>query len=194
MVQSGRHDGTDTSIDDVLSTTPKPIGCRILAITSDSMRVPRRASTLSTETEIVAAVGYDDARTMVAPSCNTMFGDVSERICTNRRVENECPSGSTPRSNRNEASLRKPWRWAEKRIGSGENQAISRLMTEVDSVISECRSPITPARPTGASVAPSQINRSSTDNVRSTPSRVTRVSPARAMRIVNELTTAASYA
>jgi hypothetical protein len=94
------------------------------------------------------------------------------------------PYGSTPRSNRVDASLRNPSRAADCPMPSGSNHATSRTTTSVASVISLSRPPMIPPMPIGTSLA-SQISRSAGVNARSNPSSVVITSPSRARRMTN---------
>ena len=92
------------------------------------------------------------------------------------------PYGSTPRSNRADASERRPSRATLWPIGSGANHAISSATVVVASLISVSAPPMIPASPIGRSSA-SQISRSSAPSRRSTSSSVVSVSPSTARRM-----------
>ena len=90
------------------------------------------------------------------------------------------PCGSTPRSKRREASVDSPSFFDVLRTLTGLKQALSINTRVVPASISELSPPMTPATATGFS--PSQIMSISASRVRSLPSRVTKASPAAAVR------------
>jgi hypothetical protein len=89
-------------------------------------------------------------------------------------------SGSTPRSKRIDASVDSSRRRRVRWMPSRWKVAASRRTSVVLGEISASSPPITPATPTGRSA--SQINRSSSVNVRSTSSSVVMRSPSAARR------------
>ncbi len=89
-------------------------------------------------------------------------------------------SKSAPRSKRCEASVCRPCRFDDLRIVAGSNHAASTSTFFVAGVIIESHPPITPASDNAR--RSSAITRSSGSSVRSTPSSVLSVSPARARR------------
>ena len=117
-----------------------------------------------------------------APACTTRSPQVSASNSTNRAIAASIPYGSTPRSNRADASDRSPSRAALWLIGSGTNHAISTATVFVDSLISVSAPPMIPASPIGWSAA-SQISRSSGPTSRTASSRVVNVSPTVPRRI-----------
>ena len=98
-----------------------------------------------------------------------------------RSAAAEAISGSTPFSNRAEASERRPCRFEVRPIDAGSHHANSTSTSPVVSEISVDAPPITPARPIGVSL-PSTITPSSLSSPRLCPSRVTIDSPDRARR------------
>ena len=109
-----------------------------------------------------------------------------------RSAARSTPSGSTPRSNRTEASVRSPSQRAVLATAGGRKEATSRSTREASEVISLDWPPMMPPIPTGRSPA-SQIRQSLAASglsslggrlprTRVTPSRVTISSPTRAAR------------
>ena len=152
--------------------TVNPIGSSNGARSSAPSDVPRiRLTALTRTAHERSAGGSDPLRPSTAPAWTTRSGHVSASSSTKRAIAVSMPNGSTPRSNRIDASERRPRRATLWLIGSAANHAISNATVVVASLISVSAPPMIPASPIGRSSA-SQIRRSSAASRRSTPSSV----------------------
>ena len=159
-----------------ISVKPRRFSSR--KISSRSILPPKMRRTSATRRTTGAwSIGVDTTST-TSPT-NSPPPD-SRIICATRSHDNTVDSKSAPRSNRCDASVCIPCRRAIFRTIPGSHHADSITMFRVFSVIMVSYPPITPASPTGFFA--SQTTRSSDVNLRTTPSRVFRVSPSRALR------------
>ena len=184
LLQSLRHDGIPTTTDPPVADLAmvNPIGaikssraCAVISMPSTRLMVFSRTSV------VLTCLGNASVRASVAPECTTRFGHVMRNSSAKRAKANSAPNGSTPRSKRSEASVRKASRVEVARTASGSKYAISTAIDVVASVTSESRPPMIPAIPTGLSCA-LQISRSPAESVRSAASKVVNCSPSRARR------------
>ena len=186
-VQSGLKDGivTTTLFDLSGLETSKPIGESNSRTRSIATSTPSTLLIWSRRKLVVRfSSGRLDVFVSAPPSWTTKFGHVRLSSCANLSAAARPPYASTPRSNRNEASVRNPSRETDAAIPSGSNQAISSASDVVVSLICDPAPPMIPAIPT-ASFFASQINRSCALIVRETSSRVTTASPSLALRTIN---------
>ena len=158
------------------------MGSRIFLIASSGRSVPRTRFTRFVRTRTIT--GTLGTGTISSNDSTVASGQVSRTISTKRAAARPSASGSVPRSNRADASLRRPSRFAVRAIHMGVQWAISSSRLEVDALTSLLCPPITAAIPTAVS-APSTITPSCVParaSVRWTPSRVVSVSPSCAQR------------
>ena len=148
------------------------------AISSRDRSVPSRAFTRPVRTRTGDRSGTLP-RTSIVPGANV--APESDSNSAKRRIARSATSGSAPRSNRIEASLRNPRRRDEVEMVCGSHQAISRTTLVVSPLISVDAPPMIPAMPIAAS-SPSAITPSEADKVRTTPSSVSTVSSSTARR------------
>ncbi len=124
--------------------------------------------------------GGTEPSTITRPAA-TVAPQISTASWQNRSSARSMPRGSAPRSNRVDASDRRPsLRLVFAIVIRSQTAASSRTLVVV-SLISVAAPPITPARLIGSS-APLQTTPSAAVNDRSTSSRVVRTSPSDAIR------------
>ena len=159
-VESSRQLGRTTRRVSPSPDTVKPIGSSSGPRSSALRFVPstRLTAAIRTSTLRVCA-GRSSVLASTAPACTVRFGQVSERSSTKRAIAVGMPYGSTPRSNRADASERRLVRATVRPIPTRENQAISSAIVVVASLISVSRPPMMPPSPMGVSLA-SQMKRS----------------------------------
>ncbi len=121
--------------------------------------------------------GQDGAAEGIGDAARELDHEIDDALGRRKRH-----GGSTPRSNRREASLGSLWRRAVRAIETGSKVAASTSTERVCVDISVAAPPMTPARPIGPDS--SAITRSSGSSVRVCPSSVSSRSPARARRTV----------
>ena len=173
-LQSSRQDGTVI----VSPSTVKPSSVSVLTMNSRGISVPSSALMRSGSRAIRVVSGAFPITSMV-PSM-TSPAPSSSTSSQARSTAGIVPRMSSPFSKRLEASVRMPREMAVWRMLGPEKLADSNTITEVSSVISLLKPPMTPAMPTGLSA--SAITSMSGVSGRSLPSRVCMTSPSRALR------------
>ncbi len=180
VVVSGRNVGTVTSCTSGASpgATTKAMGASKRSISSLPSSVPRMAFTREVRTRTGERSGRFPRASRAWPAIDAPVGasNSAKRAAASSRI-----SGSVPRSNRAEASLRRLSRLEVRAMVIGSHHASSSRTAFVVSEISVDAPPMTPAMATATS-SPSVSTPSAAVSVRSTSSRVTMRSPSRAKR------------
>ena len=179
MRRSVRHDGAVTVSRGAASSaasatvTSAPRARSVSTTSSVVYATPTRAEGKSAAISTTAGCGR-------VPTSVTPGSAVPPASCTARSAASSATSQSTPRSLRFDASEGRRCRRRVRAIDTGSKFADSTTIVVVASVTSVAAPPMTPARPMGPES--SAMSRSSGSSSRSLPSRVVRVSPARARR------------
>ena len=183
MRRSVRHDGVvtvsrgATSAAASATATSAPRARSVSTTSSVVYATPTRAEGKSAAISTTAGCGR--VPTSVTPG-SAVPPASSTSSWTARSAASSAISQSTPRSLRFDASEGRRCRRRVRAIDTGSKFADSTTIVVVASVTSVAAPPMTPARPMGPES--SVMSRSSGSSSRSLPSRVVRVSPARARR------------
>ena len=186
---SRRELGGVTNSEPFFSETLNPSPFKIAVDSLTGIATPRVRSMSLSRSSTTGSSGVFPAMSS-GDAIHSRSGTLSLSTATNRPTARRAKFGSTPRSNRFEASLRSPCRFEERAIDMGSKKAASTSTSVVDSEISLEAPPMIPARPRTWS-SPSTMTQSSPvsprprpafASSRTTPSRVSSVSPLRALR------------